>query len=97
MIWLLIIWTIVWKSIAAWYAAKNRQVFWYVFAWLSPTFGVIEMCYVYYMRYHFVPKRCRECFNLPVIVVYKVGPLSQVETIAGKEAIEFCEDNNITP
>ncbi len=64
-------------------------------AWLAPTFGIGEMCYVFYMKHIFLNRRCSLCYNLPKIVVYRVGPLARCEGIGGKAAESFCKEKNI--
>lgn len=82
---ILIIWILFWKMWAVWCAASQRQFFWFLFAWFSPTFGIGEMWYVFYMKNYFPSKRCRECFNLPKVAIYKVGPGGRCECVSCEE------------
>ncbi len=40
------IWSFVWKGIALWHAAKNRQKKWFIVLLILNTVGVLEMLYL---------------------------------------------------
>jgi methionyl-tRNA synthetase len=46
----LIIWSIVWKGIALWYSAQNRQLAWYVVILILNTVGILEIVYLLFFR-----------------------------------------------
>jgi len=81
--------------LASWHAAKEQQFWWFIAAWLSPTFGIGEMIYVFYMTHIFTSGRCPRCLGLARLVVYKVGPGARVEAIPDPEAFEVCRENNL--
>jgi hypothetical protein len=44
---LLLIWTIVWKGLALWRAAKNNHTGWFVALLIINTLGILEIIYLY--------------------------------------------------
>ena len=46
----LIIWSAVWKLIALWKAARNRQLVWFICLAIFNTAGVLPILYVYYYQ-----------------------------------------------
>ena len=44
----LLIWTLVWKGIALWKAAKNSQTAWYVILLAVNTLGILEIVYIFF-------------------------------------------------
>jgi hypothetical protein len=46
-IYLLYLWSIIWKGIALWKAAKNDQRNWFVVLLFISTFGVLELVYLF--------------------------------------------------
>ena len=49
---ILIIWTIIWKGLALWKAAKNEDKVWYILMLVLNTSGILEILY-----YYFISKR----------------------------------------
>ncbi len=47
---LLIIWTIIWKGLALWHAARNRQTVWYIVLLIVNTVGILEIIYLAFFR-----------------------------------------------
>ncbi|MBU6447450.1 hypothetical protein KGQ24_01235 [Patescibacteria group bacterium] len=43
----LIIWTLVWKGIALWKAARNSHKAWYVVMLIVNTVGILEIIYIF--------------------------------------------------
>ena len=43
---LLIIWSVIWKGIALWKAARNSQTAWFVIMLLVNTAGILEIIYI---------------------------------------------------
>lgn len=46
---ILIIWSIVWKAVALWKAARNGQKGWFIVLSIVNTAGILEMIYVLYV------------------------------------------------
>lgn len=44
----LIIWSIVWKGLALWKAARNGDKVWYVIILVVNTVGILEILYVFF-------------------------------------------------
>ena len=44
---LVIIWSLVWKGIALWKAARNSQTAWYVILLIVNTAGILEIIYIF--------------------------------------------------
>jgi len=47
---LLIAWSVVWKGIALWHAARNRQLVWYIALIVINTVGILEIIYLAFFR-----------------------------------------------
>lgn len=47
LIWLLIIWTLPWKGLALWKAARNEQVWWFAAMLVINTLAILEILYIY--------------------------------------------------
>jgi hypothetical protein len=43
----LIIWSVVWKGLALWYAARAGQKTWYVVLLILNTVGILEIIYIF--------------------------------------------------
>lgn len=43
---LLVIWSITWKAIAAWHAARNNQLGWFIALFIVNTAGLLEIIYL---------------------------------------------------
>jgi methionyl-tRNA synthetase len=49
--WILILaalWTIPWKGVALWRAARNRQVVWFIAVLIFNTLAILEIIYIFY-------------------------------------------------
>ncbi len=44
---ILALWSIPWKGVALWKAARNSDKFWFVILFVCNTLGVLEILYVY--------------------------------------------------
>jgi hypothetical protein len=42
-----IIWTLVWKAIALWKAARNDHKVWYIVMMIVNTLGILEIIYIF--------------------------------------------------
>ncbi|OPX83524.1 MAG: hypothetical protein A4E53_04609 [Pelotomaculum sp. PtaB.Bin104] len=47
---LIIAWAIIWKGIALWHAARNRQLVWYIALLIVNTAGILEIVYLIFFR-----------------------------------------------
>ena len=47
---LLLVWSLIWKGLAMWRAAKNGEKAWFVFLFLINTFGILDIIYLVLTR-----------------------------------------------
>jgi methionyl-tRNA synthetase len=47
---LVIAWAVIWKGIALWHAARNRQLAWYIALLIVNTAGILEIVYLIFFR-----------------------------------------------
>lgn len=47
---LLIAWSVVWKGIALWYSARNKQLVWYIAIFIINTVGILEIIYLIFFK-----------------------------------------------
>ena len=52
----LVIWSITWKAISLWKAARNRQLGWFLFLFIINSAGVLPILYIYYYQSDKSPK-----------------------------------------
>lgn len=45
-----IIWEAVWKLIALWKAAQNRQLVWFIVMGILNTIGILEIIYIFFFQ-----------------------------------------------
>lgn len=45
-LYLLIAWSLVWKCIALWHSARNKQLVWYIIIFIVNTIGILEILYL---------------------------------------------------
>jgi methionyl-tRNA synthetase len=50
MLLLLICWSIIWKGIALWHSARNKQLIWYMVLLIVNTLGILEIIYLSFFR-----------------------------------------------
>ncbi|NLU50322.1 MAG: hypothetical protein GXX09_07925 [Syntrophomonadaceae bacterium] len=50
LLYVLIAWSIVWKAIALWHAARNSQLGWYIVLVVINTVGILEIIYLLFFR-----------------------------------------------
>lgn len=43
----LIVWSLIWKAVALWKAARNNDLGWYVALLILNTAGILEIIYIY--------------------------------------------------
>jgi len=46
-IWLAVLWTIPWKGVTLWKAAKNNHKWWFVALLVINTLGILEILYIF--------------------------------------------------
>ena len=44
---ILMLWSIPWKGIALWKAARNKDIAWFVILMIINTIGILEILYIY--------------------------------------------------
>ena len=49
-LYLLIAWSVIWKGIALWYSARNRQIAWYIALLIVNTVGILEIVYIIFFK-----------------------------------------------
>ena len=49
-LYLLIVWSIIWKGIALWHSARNKQLVWYIALLIVNTVGILEIIYLIFFK-----------------------------------------------
>ena len=47
---LLVIWSIIWKGVALWHSARNKQLAWYIAILIVNTVGILEIVYLIFFK-----------------------------------------------
>lgn len=47
---ILVVWSLIWKGIALWHAARNEQRAWFIALLLINTIGILEIIYLLFFR-----------------------------------------------
>ncbi len=47
---IVIVWSVIWKGIALWNAARNNQLVWYIVLIVVNTVGILEIIYLLFFR-----------------------------------------------
>lgn len=47
---LIITWSIIWKGIALWHSARNKQLVWYIALLIVNTAGILEILYLVFFK-----------------------------------------------
>jgi len=50
LLYLIIAWSIIWKAIAVWHAARNSQLGWFIALFIINTVGLLEIIYLVFFR-----------------------------------------------
>ena len=50
LIFALVAWSIIWKGIALWHAARNTQLAWFITLLVVNTVGILEIIYLLFFR-----------------------------------------------
>ena len=45
---MIIAWSVIWKGIALWHSARNRQLAWYIALLIVNTIGILEIFYLFF-------------------------------------------------
>ena len=45
--WPLVIWSLVWKGMALWHAARRGELYWFIAILIINTLGILEILYLY--------------------------------------------------
>lgn len=48
LIWLILLWTLPWKGLALWKAARNEQKWWFIALLVLNTMAVLEIIYIFF-------------------------------------------------
>jgi len=54
------VWSIVWKAIALWFAARDGKPWWFAALWIINTAGLLEILYIFVVRKR-IPQACPKC------------------------------------
>ena len=46
----IILWEGIWKAIGAWKAARNNQIVWFVFIFITNTLGILPILYILFFQ-----------------------------------------------
>jgi len=65
---LLAVWTLLWKALALWYAARNRQKIWFVVFLVVNTVGILEIIYLLRFRKDRNAPGATSLFSIPDLV-----------------------------
>jgi len=49
-LYVLIAWSIIWKGIALWHSARNKQLVWYIALLILNTVGILEIVYLIFSK-----------------------------------------------
>lgn len=49
-IYILITWSIIWKGLALWHSARNKQLIWYIVLLIVNTVGILEIVYFIFFK-----------------------------------------------
>ena len=49
-LYVLIAWSIIWKGIALWHSARNKQLVWYIALLILNTVGIFEIVYLVFFK-----------------------------------------------
>lgn len=68
----LVVWSLIWKGIGLWYAARNYQKGWYIAILILNTAGILEIIYLLFFRRDRQPET-KSLFEKPVAGPNNVG------------------------
>jgi len=44
-----VLWSVVWKGLALWHAARRKEPWWFVILLVVNTFGILEIIYLFFV------------------------------------------------
>lgn len=44
------LWSIIWKGIALWKSARNKQLYWFIAIFILSTLGLLEIIYILFFQ-----------------------------------------------
>jgi methionyl-tRNA synthetase len=47
---LMVLWSLIWKGIALWHSARNKQKVWFIVLLIVNTLGILEIIYILFFR-----------------------------------------------
>lgn len=50
LLYLIIAWSVIWKALALWFAARNNQLIWYIILVVVNTAGILEIIYLLFFH-----------------------------------------------
>jgi len=56
-VYLVVAWSLVWKAIASWKAARNGHLVWFVLFWVLNTAGILPIVYILFFSEKVVEKK----------------------------------------
>ncbi len=62
----LAVWSVIWKGIGLWYAARNHQKRWFIALLILNTAGIAEIIYLLWFRRDKQPGETKSLFNNPL-------------------------------
>ena len=61
----LTVWSLIWKGVALWFAARNYQKGWFIALLILNTLGILEIIYLLFFRRDRKPGVTQSLFNNP--------------------------------
>lgn len=49
-LYIIITWSIIWKGIALWYSARNKQLAWFIALLILNTVGILDIVYLVFFK-----------------------------------------------
>lgn len=76
----IMLWSLVWKGLALWNAARNRQLPWFIVLLIVNTAGILEIIYLLFFREDRDTRPFASLFNVPKQQTSKSGDLPVAES-----------------
>ena len=61
---LVVLWTIPWKGVALWKAARNQSIIWFVILLVVNTLGILEIIYIFFFSKKKLPPQPFEAIEI---------------------------------
>ena len=49
-LYILIVWTMIWRGLALWHSARNKQMGWFIVFLIVSTVGILEIIYLIFFK-----------------------------------------------